>query len=157
NPQKMLSINGGMNIDQANVNNGALEPGFTLGDSSGEGIASKRTVTGNQYGLDFYTGFVPRMSITNGGLVGIGTTAPLESLDVRGNIRLGVAANLFVPGSTENLAIIRGTVNSDASKAGGLGYSVTKAGTGAYLLTFDHPFSARPSASVTQIFPDPDD
>src|SRR5262249_29406000 len=40
-PQKMLSVNGGMNIDQANVNAGFLEPGLTFGDSSGEGISSK--------------------------------------------------------------------------------------------------------------------
>jgi hypothetical protein len=62
-----------MNIDQANANDGQINPGLSFGDSSGEGIASKRSVGGNQYGLDFYTDFAVRMSITNGGKIGIGT------------------------------------------------------------------------------------
>ena len=41
--------------------------GLSFGIGSGEGIASKRTAGGNQYGLDFYTGFTRRMSLSNAG------------------------------------------------------------------------------------------
>jgi hypothetical protein len=72
-PQQDLSVRGGVNIDQANYNNGFINNantngyGLTFGSSSGEGIASKRTSGGNQYGLDFYTSFTDRMSIDNSG------------------------------------------------------------------------------------------
>jgi len=82
-PQQNLSVQNGMNIDQANTNNGTTTNILTFGSSSGEGIGSKRTATGNQYGLDFYTGFNNRMVITSAGNVGIGVTAPSCRLDVR--------------------------------------------------------------------------
>lgn len=72
-PQQDLSVRGGLNIDQANYNNGFINNGLTngygltFGSGSGEGIASKRTAGGNQYGLDFYTSFTDRMSIANNG------------------------------------------------------------------------------------------
>ncbi len=40
----------------------------------------------NLYGLDFYTGFKKRMSITNSGNVGIGTCTPSSSLCVIGSV-----------------------------------------------------------------------
>jgi hypothetical protein len=48
--------------------------------------------------------------------------------------------------------IIRGTVNADASIAGGGGFSVAKDGAGRYRITFTTPFADIPSASATQIF-----
>jgi hypothetical protein len=45
----------------------ATGDGLTFGVKSGEGIASKRTAGGNQYGLDFYTAFQRRLSITQNG------------------------------------------------------------------------------------------
>jgi hypothetical protein len=89
-PQQSLSVHGGMNIDQADLNSGYLNNGnsdgygLTFGSASGEGIASKRTSGGNQYGLDFYTSFSDRMSIANNGFVGIGTTSPSQQLEVSG-------------------------------------------------------------------------
>ncbi len=57
-----------------------LKPGLVFGGTgSGEGISSKRTAGGNQFGLDFYTGFNARLSIDSAGRVGIGTTAPSDS------------------------------------------------------------------------------
>lgn len=73
NPQQYLSVHGGVNIDQANINAGFINNGntngygLTFGSSSGEGIASKRTAGGNQNGLDFYTSFAARLSIDNSG------------------------------------------------------------------------------------------
>jgi hypothetical protein len=86
-PQQNLSVWGGMNIDQSNSNDGSISPSLRFGSgSSGEGIASKRTSGGNQYGLDFYNVSVNRMSITSSGKVGIGTDSPAEKLTVRGNL-----------------------------------------------------------------------
>src|SRR5262245_3004307 len=72
-PLQNLSVKGALNIDQANANDGQINPGLTFGDTSGEGLASKRSVGGNQFGLDLYTDYTVRMSITNGGHIGIGT------------------------------------------------------------------------------------
>jgi hypothetical protein len=86
----------GVHIDYLNQNNGAIDYGlhFDAGNS-GEGMASKRTAGGNQYGLDFYTSSANRMSIANGGFVGINTTTPSQRLEVNGNYVLidGGAAN----------------------------------------------------------------
>jgi hypothetical protein len=89
-PQQRLSVQDGLQIDQADANNGAYVPGsafpgLIFGLSSGEGIGSRRTAGGNQFGLDFYTFFTNRLSITHAGRVGIGTTSPLATLHVLGN------------------------------------------------------------------------
>ena len=78
---------GNVAIDPVGVNTGTLVPGLTFGWDSGEGIASKRNAGGNQYGLDFYTGYQPRLSISQAGKIGIGTTNPAVMLDVVGAIR----------------------------------------------------------------------
>ena len=83
-PQQNLSVGAGAVLDQSNQNNGFLNQngaqgnGLSLGSGSGEGVASKRTAGGNQYGLDFYTGFQPRLRITNAG-----------ETQVLGNLKLG--------------------------------------------------------------------
>ena len=73
---------GNVTIDPGSQNNGTLIPGLTFAPNSGEGIASKRTVGGNQFGLDFYTFGTNRLSIANGGNVGIGTSSPARRLHV---------------------------------------------------------------------------
>ncbi len=84
-PQQMLSVGAAMNVDQTNVNSGTVNPGLSFGSVSGEAIASKRTAGGNQYGLDFYTNSMNRMSITNSGNTGIGTNSPTSRLHVSGS------------------------------------------------------------------------
>jgi len=81
-PQQALSIKAGLNVDQADTNDGAVNPGITFGSNSGEGIASKRTGPFDQYGLDLYTGFATRMRITRTGSVAIGTPQPYRTLHV---------------------------------------------------------------------------
>lgn len=95
-PLQRLSISGGMNVDQDNLNNGSLYvnggtsgPANALifgGDKSGEGIASKRTADPNRFGLDFYTNYINRMTIKNNGQVGIGTLNPDQTLSVVGGL-----------------------------------------------------------------------
>lgn len=83
------SFGGGITVDQADLNYGSLANGLTFGRFSGEGVASQRTAGANQWGLDFYTAFQPRMTITNMGSVGIGTQTPAAGylLDVDGVVR----------------------------------------------------------------------
>jgi hypothetical protein len=89
-PQSDLSVAGGMNIDQDAQNYGTATNFLSFGSSSGEGIGSQRWGSGNVYGLDFYTGYQKRVSITQGGAVGIGTNNPQALLDVNGTTRTKV-------------------------------------------------------------------
>ena len=83
----MTILNTGLVIDNNNGNTGTLTSGntsnnhITFGMNSGEAIGSARSGT-NTMGLDFYTQFAKRMSITQGGYVGIGTATPAYPLDV---------------------------------------------------------------------------
>jgi len=87
-----LSVKGGVHVDQGGVFDGssfhspAAALKFGSGDS-GEGIASLRGASGNIDGLDFYTSYTSRMSITNSGFIGIGTSSPGVRLEVAGAIR----------------------------------------------------------------------
>jgi hypothetical protein len=96
-PNGSLSNSAGLAVDAANLNNGAINPGITFGGGgSGEGISSKRTAGGNQFGLDFFTGSTSRMSITNGGNVGI---VPTKVSAVNGPVRVGdLLTTSSVPG-----------------------------------------------------------
>ncbi len=76
------AVTGHVYVDPANANTGTISPGITFGGGSGEGFASKRNGGTNQWGLDFYTNFINRMVITNGGFVGIGTATPSKQLSV---------------------------------------------------------------------------
>jgi hypothetical protein len=86
----LLDYYGGLRLDQGNSNNGVLNDGtpagagLTFGVGSGEGIASKRTAGGDQFGLDFYTAFSNRMSILNNGFVGIGRQTQLSTEELFG-------------------------------------------------------------------------
>jgi len=85
-PEQLLSVAGDVVIDQFGANTGA-GPSLRLGSASGEGIGSKLTPGGNQFGLDFYTGFTSRMAISAAGNVYIGGIGiGSEKLNVNGNI-----------------------------------------------------------------------
>jgi hypothetical protein len=97
---------GDVNVDPDDLNSGFLNSGntnssgLTFGAGSGEGIGSQRTAGTQRYSLDFYTAFVERMNISQGGLVGIGTgtnvaTAALEVAN--GAIRTDGSALLCTP------------------------------------------------------------
>jgi hypothetical protein len=79
-----FSVSGSGILDKADVNSGSISPGLIFGNASGEGIASKRTAGAGQWGLDFYTAFINRMTIANNGNVGIGTGSPQTRFHVFG-------------------------------------------------------------------------
>jgi hypothetical protein len=99
-PRLSLSWNSDarVSVDPGNLNTGNVTfAALNFGANSGEGIASKRTAGGNQYGLDFYTSFQSRMCISNNGNVGIGTTTPAMRLDVAdGSGTFGNGGNIHV-------------------------------------------------------------
>lgn len=129
NPQENLSVNGSMNVDQANANNGSIRPGITFGLSSGEGIASKRTPGGNQFGLDFYTQFDLRMSITQSGNVGIGAMIPTNRFHVQGN-------QASPAGVTDHVALIQNTSGSNESDVLALKVGINTPTNGNNFITF---------------------
>lgn len=97
--QQNLSVAKGLNVDQLDDN-----PGYNIdlsfGYGSGEGFASTRVQGApNQYGLDFYTGFQKRVSITSQGNVGIKQQSPQYALDVNGDINTTGAVR-FLDGSS---------------------------------------------------------
>jgi len=72
-----------LQMDNNGVNPGSLLPGIRFGAGpSGEGISSQRVGTTNLNGLDLYTNSTARISITNGGSIGIGTRTPGAALDI---------------------------------------------------------------------------
>lgn len=98
-PAQKLDVNGSINastsvisqgsvfVDAAVANTGSGTPGLILGGlGSGEGISSKRNAGTNQFGIDFYTAGNLRMSVTNTGNIGIGTNAPVSTLEVNGSV-----------------------------------------------------------------------
>lgn len=78
-PNQNLGVGGGITIDENSQNNGTDTTNTVLAfgtngptGMSGEAIGSQRTSSGgNQYGLDFYTLYTKRMSISNSGNVQI--------------------------------------------------------------------------------------
>ncbi len=62
---------------------------YYKGSQSGQAIGSAVTSGApNKNGLDFYTNYTKRISITKCGAVGIGTVTPSSTLEVNGNIAL---------------------------------------------------------------------
>ncbi|HQQ94695.1 MAG TPA: hypothetical protein PLQ93_09085, partial [Bacteroidia bacterium] len=87
-----MLVTGELAADNTGLNTGSTTNSLRFGSAvSGEAIASKRSATGNQFGLDFYTASTNRMAISNAGNVGIANTAPTEKLDVVGNVKFSGA------------------------------------------------------------------
>jgi hypothetical protein len=126
-PISKLSIDSGLNIDQANVNGLALESALTFGNNKKVGIGSRRTAGTNQAGLDFYTQGFRRMSIDSFGNVGIGTTTPDRRLHVEGTIYSG---SYII--SSYGIAAGIGNVLPSYDIHAGTGYFTTRVGIGTF-------------------------
>ncbi len=97
----------GVVVDSYSTNAGTVTSGAVRfgGGNTGEAIASRRTAGTNQYGLDFYTNFTPRISVTVAGNVGIGTRSPTMPLHVKGHTRVEGTARIGVESIGEPPAI----------------------------------------------------
>jgi hypothetical protein len=119
----------GLHVDSLGNNDGALDFGLKFGGAlgSGEGIASKRTAGGNQYGLDFYTSSNARMSIDNNGRVGINTTSPSQRLEVNGSYVL-IDGSSATDGSGAIDAYIGGDGSGSDVQIGSMNSRITAVG-----------------------------
>lgn len=89
------------------------------------------------------------MALTPLGRIGVGTTAPSDTLDVRGNIRLGSNGEYqAAAGHAEALATIRGVLNPDGTIRHGSGFTVTRLAIGTYRINW----SASPGFADTPTF-----
>lgn len=76
----IVQIDGDASIDAADTNSGTLTHSLRFGaNTSGEAISSKRTSGGNQFGLDFWTNSVVRMSLLANGTVHIFNATVMDS------------------------------------------------------------------------------
>lgn len=74
-PQKKLTVNGSIMLDQGNQNNGTLDTAALLfGNGGNVGINSRKIGSGSN-GLSFWTGGLANLNIASNGNVGIGGDA----------------------------------------------------------------------------------
>jgi hypothetical protein len=84
------------------------------------------------------------------GNVGVGTSAPNDKLDVRGNVRLG-AGDLFAAGGVQNLKILIGAVSDSGVGTSGSGFNATRLSEGIYRVTFTTAMGAAPVVLATPL------
>jgi hypothetical protein len=129
------TVNGSMNtvgdtrVDYNGLNKGSYTPAIRFGSgNTGEAISSDRTGSANQGGIDLYTNFTPRVSVTNTGSVGIGTTAPGSTLDVRGTGSF--SAGVVGLSNTATNAVFGNNSATSGTSNGAAFYSNSPQGTG---------------------------
>ena len=140
-------------VDYNNANLGTVANSLHFGPTnSGEAIGSKRTATGNQYGLDFYTTSTNRMAITSAGNVGIGTAAPAAGLHVDLPQATATGLGVILSGGTSGNPNIELRGNGvtpfiDFSEASGVDYTTRLISSGG-ALTVNHNNNAVPALIV---------
>jgi hypothetical protein len=94
--------------------------------------------------------FTERMRVTGSGRVGIGTTSPTQALDVRGNIKMNSAGDMYAAGGPENLYLVRGLVDANGAIVAGSGFTVTHVSNGHYTVKFTNAeFDQPPAVALT--------
>lgn len=128
----------------------ALQPGIWSTDAVPGDIVLRTQFVDNRLLLQNSSGASALAVSSN--RVGIGTPIPLAKLDVRGDIRFGVNAQVRAVGAEENLRIVRGVVGKTGGIFAGSGFQVSHPLDGHYTITFDPPFSGLPTVTVTGEF-----
>jgi hypothetical protein len=85
------------------------------------------------------------------GKIGIGTTEPKGTLDVRGSIKLGSDGGLFALGGLQNLRVITGQVSDNGSKQLGEGFTSVRTGPGTYRVSYSVSFPSTPVVVVSPV------
>ncbi len=93
-----------------------------------------------------------RVVVSSTGNVGVGTVAPLDRLDVRGNVRIGSNGNYFAVGSPNVVRLLAGSVPGTTDADTG-DWSSTHTGDGEYRVNFAVPFSGIPVVTATLVDP----
>lgn len=84
NPQRKLTVNGSVMVDQGNQNDGTLDTSaLVFGTFGGTGINSRKIGSGS-HGLSFWTNGVANMNLSAGGNLGIGGSSAAQRLRVYG-------------------------------------------------------------------------
>jgi len=108
-----------VNIDTNNANSGNISPGLRLGNASGEGMASKRTAGGNQFGVDIYTGYSPRLQINASGQVAIGTGGTFYGAQLQVSAAPGLEGIVAYGSTTAAGGVFYGGGSTDTAGDGG--------------------------------------
>jgi hypothetical protein len=141
NPEHRLGIEDSSTAKIALLRSGGAK--MVLGaDSTGTSIGST-----TNHDLTFNTNNNPRMTITAGGSVGIGTDSPLRALDVYGDIRLGANPHYLAPGGYMNWVIVPGSVDIGGAPTG-QGFTSVWSGVGRYTVLFNLPFATAPIVTI---------
>jgi hypothetical protein len=131
-PGALLSLGGGSSNTKLLMNDYGDQTGIGMGASGGE----FRFHLSGGFGESF--SFLPSPA-----------GSAVFSIGSGGTVRMGPNTQLYVPGTTENVRIIRGRIAGNGSITTGVGFTVSKTGTGAYTVTFSTAFSGEPSVTAT--------
>ncbi|MEF7616362.1 hypothetical protein V4F39_20775 [Aquincola sp. MAHUQ-54] len=153
-PQRTLHVEG------EEVHSGGFGGGYSFG-SRGAGFvnlpaAGERWVLYAEGGVARLWSGNDKLAVDAAGRVGIGTATPTDTLDVRGNVRLGGGLRYYAVGSPDNVRLVAGRVASGGAGAG-LDWTSARNGTGLYTVVFTVPFAAVPVVTVTLADPPADD
>jgi subtilisin-like proprotein convertase family protein len=152
----LVSPGGELRLRGGNHNNNVTSP--NVGVSNGGDVSLfagqnfwNRGWNGN---IRFHAGFnqPERLRIVGDtGNVGIGTTTPAATLDVRGEIKFGAAGNLSPAASEVPQRISAGTVTGTGTLANGSGFVTTRLSQGRYQIgwTAANGFATNPVVMVT--------
>jgi hypothetical protein len=154
-PERVLHVEG------EEVHSGGSGAGYSFGNR-GSGFvgapgAGERWILYADGGVARLWSGTDKLAVDAAGHVGVGTTAPTERLDVRGNVRLGDALPYFAVGAPENQRMVSGIVASSGNAATGSWLSLHINGTGLYQVMFTVPFLATPVVTATLVDPPADD
>lgn len=150
-PRRSLHVHG-------SVIHSSGKGGFSFGDQGlndfvDEPTKGERWIWYSAEGIARLWSGSAKLSVTAQGNLGVGTTAPTERLDVRGDIKLGSMGNFFGVGCLDNLRMIAGRVSSSGNIEFGSGFSVTHT-TGDdryYVIKYDNVFFSLPIVVATLV------
>lgn len=119
-------------------NNGAISPLYLQND--GGDLVAHNNVDESR-----------KVVVKDSGYVGIGTSAPMEQLDVRGNVKFGGSGELFAIGGVQNWRVVSGWITGSGAFHSGSGFSSTRTGAGRYTVTFTTAFTNAPTVVITPL------